>query len=116
MIIAILFPLVVFSQTTIPIPTGLSDEAIVSWSEGIEDFDGDGFKDVAIRWWVDPGSSEHFSVYSYKKNEHLLLVLNNSPQNTSEYAIDLDNDGTVEIIIKNKIFSFTGVGIKKKLP
>ena len=84
-IIAIVFPLVVFSQTTIPIPTELSDKAVVSWSEGIEDFDGDGFKDVAIRWWVELGQSEHFSVYSYKKNKHLLLVLNHSPQNNIEY-------------------------------
>jgi len=108
-----------FAQTIIPIPSGLSNSATGSYSEGIGDFDGDGSNDVSV-WWDDTGSYKSFSVYSFKKDTQLLFVKDECPTlmngQTMDYAVDLNNDAKVEIIIKNKIYSYTTVDTKKKLP
>ena len=76
------------------------------------DFDGDGCNDVSL-WWNDTNRT-HFSVYSFKKNASLLLVFDSHPEVAFEYFGDLNGDSTIEIVIKDKVYSFTNTGVKKK--
>ena len=122
MIIVMLLPLAVFSQTTIPIPPGIGNGNEIVGSQAIGDFDGDGSDDVAVFIYDTANGNPNFSIFSFKKNTHLLVIERNNGIHTAngdpidKYAHDFDGDGTVELLIDDKIYSFTNVGIKKKLP
>lgn len=117
LLILLFVRLAVLSQTTIPKPSEVSVNESIFQTEIIGDFDGDFSNEIAV-WWVESNvRNPHFSVYSFKKNTHLLVIESTGyPFGSKEAFVgDLDHDGTVEIVILDKIYSFAGTGIKKKV-
>lgn len=105
------------AQTTIPIPLEIvSSSTYLRQSEGIGDYDGDGVKDIAV-WWDNIGSTANraFSIYSYKAKQHVLVV-QDLPLGipNGSFCVDLDGDGKLEIIILDKIYTYTVTDTKKK--
>ncbi len=121
LLILLFIPLVALGQTTIPKPSEVGVAGYVKRTEIIGDFDGDLSNDMSV-WWHDSlsGIYTHFSVYSFKKNTHLLVIEGdgyptyNGYSTKIKYVGDLDGDNTVEIVIDDKVYSFTNTGIKKK--
>ncbi len=119
LLILLSIPLVALGQTTIPKPSEVGNSYLYK-TEAIGDFDGDDSNDMSV-WWIDSTGmiTTHFSVYSFKKNTHLLVIegygySSGGDSYNRKYVCDLDNDGTVEIIIDDKVYSFTNTGVKKK--
>jgi len=102
----------IFAQTDIPNPPGTSGGTVYQVFT-IGDYDGDGCDDILIHW--DGNNSDHieYSVYSFKKSQHLLTI----KYDGSNYrlAADLNGDKKVEIVVGSKIYSYDSSLSKKKL-
>ncbi len=118
--ILLIFPLVVLSQTAIPKPPEITtaDTLIKTGASG--DYDGDLNEDVLVYWGFEgAGVGEvinYVSVYSYEKSAHLLVVKGEGHRWADKIQfVNLNGDYCVELIIRDKIYSFTNTGDKKKL-
>ncbi len=119
LLILLFIPLVAYSQTTIPVPSIVGSEEHLRATEIIGDFDGDLSNDVCTWWYGQGNRLEFFTVYSYKKNAHILELSGTGyprPDSVSykeQFVGDIDGDNTVEIIIGDKVYSFATTGKKK---
>ena len=115
------FPCIAFSQILIPKPTEITtNDTIITATLG-GDFDGDDFADILVYWGTEqvPGVGDSYnflSVYSFKKNKHLLVIPGNGFKWYHRVSLcDLDNDGAQELLVRNIIYKYSNSDIKKKV-
>ncbi len=118
-LILIFAPLVVLSQTTIPKPTEITTADTLIKTGASKDYDGDVSEDVLVYWGFEGfGIGEvinYVSIYSYPKNEHLLVVKGGGVGWFDKIQfVELNSFTPFELIIRDKIYSFTNTGVKKK--
>ncbi len=127
LLILLSIPLVALGQTSteIPWPTEVAtdyDFEIVNqvyYPITGGDFDGDGARDLFIKYTKD-NSDYYFGVYSYSKKQFIAVI--KSDYNTALKTIeDLNNDNAVELVLiirssvpyKSQIYSYSSTGVKK---
>lgn len=102
-----------FSQTNIPVPIEFLDFDINSVTN-IGDFDGDGSEDMVVKF---AGYNIYaISIYSFKKNQHLLKV---GPSQNTTFPLstfgDFNGDKLNEVVIDGIIYEYSNTLAKKKI-
>lgn len=85
----------------------------ISFTQAINDYDGDGAKDLIVVWHdpVNP-RKRYLNVYSINKKEYLLVT--KEPVEANQVtADDFDNDDLTELVVGSKIFEYSEPVIKK---
>jgi hypothetical protein len=108
------FAVSIFAQTNIPTPPGTTGETVYKVI-AIGDYDGDGCDDILVWWNHQSPSDIEYSVYSFKKSQHLLTIKFGDVGNGYQLAADLNGDKKVEIVVGSKIYSYNSTLSKKKL-
>jgi hypothetical protein len=100
-------------QTSLPIPSDCNGCQIYGAPQNVGDFDGDNSDDLAyVAQSFSAPYSFYLCVYSAKKNVFLLLV---DSASAVQAVGDFNGDGKKELVINNKIYSYTPTLTKKKL-